>query len=149
MFVTRWEPFSEIRAEMQRLHNDFNRVFDRRGVPRACPRTQREYPALNLWADDDTLYVEAELPGFELGDLEIHVIGGDELSMKGERSQPELNDGKWLRQERGFGKFHRSVELPHDVDIEKVTASLKDGVLTVTLPKRAEARPRRIQVKGG
>jgi HSP20 family protein len=105
------------------------------------------YPPLNLWEDDNNLYVEAELPELELSDLEIFVNADNQLSIKGERKQPEQGKGVWRRQERGHGSFSRMGELPQYVDSDKVTAELKHGVLTITLPKRKEAKARRIEVK--
>ena len=107
------------------------------------------YPPLNLWEDENNLYVEAELPDLELSDLEIVVDGDNQLSIKGEGKQPDLGKGTWHRQERGHGGFSRTDELPQYVDSDKVTAEFKYGVLTVTLPKRAEAKSRRIEVKTG
>ena len=107
------------------------------------------YPPLNLWEDDNNLYVEAELPELELTDLEIFVNGDNQLSIKGERKQPEQEKGTWHRQERGHGSFSRVGELPQYVDSEKVTAEFKHGVLTITLPKREEAKARRIEVTAG
>mgnify|MGYP000861575861 FL=1 len=125
-----------------------DRFFERfagGGVPRRF--AQAAYPALNLWEDSDRLCVEAELPGFELDDLEIVVTGGKRLTLKGARKQAAVAGGVWHRQERNFGSFERTIELPHDVDAERVSAEFKLGVLTVTLPKREESKPRRIAVK--
>jgi HSP20 family protein len=105
------------------------------------------FPPLNMWEDDNHLHVETELPGFELDDLEIYVTGGNQLSIAGERKQPEHNGGAWHRQERGFGTFRRSLELPCDVDSESVEATFKSGVLTLTMPKSEDVKPRRIEVK--
>lgn len=140
--LTRWQPWSE----MNRLQEEMNRVFDRWGNG-SRTFAERVYPPLNLWEDENTLYVEAELPGFELNELEIYVTGENQLSLKGQRKQPELENGAWHRQERGYGSFSRTIELPSQVDNEKVSAEFKNGVLTVSLPKREEVKPRRIEVK--
>lgn len=144
--LARWEPFGDVRGEMNRLHDEMNRLFGRysNGTRSLSPAT---FPPLNLWEDDENLYVEAELPGFNLDDLEMFVTGDNQLSIKGERSQPELKDGTWHRQERGYGAFSRLMDLPGAVDSENVTAEFRHGVLTITLPKREEAKPRRIEVK--
>jgi HSP20 family protein len=105
------------------------------------------YPPLNLWEDDDNLYVEAELPELELTDLEIFVNGDNQLSIKGERKQPGREDGTWHRRERGHGGFSRVDQLPQYVDSDKVTAEMRHGVLTITLPKRKEAKARRVEIK--
>jgi HSP20 family protein len=135
----RWQPLEELRSEMSRL-------FDRWGGE-AGRMLRPVYPPLNLWEDADHVYVEAELPGLELSDLEIYVSGHNQLSIKGERKVPQIDKGAWHRQERSYGAFTRTLELPFDVDADKVSAQFKNGVLTITLPKRDEVKPRRIEVK--
>lgn len=143
MFATRWEPRS-LWSEMPRLRHEMERLLSGNGF-RAFHLAN--FPAINLWEDDDSLYVEAELPGFDMKCLDITVTGENQLSIKGERKQPELDQGTWHRQERGYGTFNRMIELPEPVDADKVTAEFHDGVLTITMPKKEEAKPRRIQVK--
>ena len=145
--TTRWQPFSDMRVEMNRLQEEMNHLFERWGVngPRRAARAQ--YPALNVWEDDDNVFVEAELPGLDLEDLEIYVTGENQLSIKGERKVPVLEKGVWHRQERGYGAFSRLVELPYAVNADTVSAQFRHGILTITLPKREEVKPRRIEVK--
>jgi HSP20 family protein len=81
-----------------------------------------------------------------MSDLEIFVHG-NQLSIKGERPEPPSESKTWHRQERGYGKFVRLVDLPFELDQDKVEAEFKNGVLTITLPKREESKPRRIEVK--
>jgi HSP20 family protein len=145
MLGTRWQPFA-ISSDLNRLQSEMERLFGRCGASTARRFSQIAYPMLNLWEEENQLRVEAELPGLALDDLEIYVDSDNHLTIKGERKQPELEGGKWLRQERGFGRFERTVELSQDVDAEKVTAELKLGVLTITLPKREQVKPRRIDV---
>lgn len=135
--------------EMNRWQEEMDRLFDRWGVPVPRRFAQAVYPPLNLWEDDNCLYVETELPGMELEDLEIFVNGENQLTIKGERKQPEVDKGVWHRQERAYGSFQRTVELPQPVEPDKVTAEFKLGILTITLPKKAEVRPHRIEVKAG
>lgn len=143
MLATRWEPF----AQMNRLRHEMDRLFDQWGDTRSTQYSRSAFPPLNLWENDNSLLVEAELPGFDLSDLEIVVTGGNQLSIKGERKPPKLDGGTWHRRERGFGTFSRMIELPGDVDSENVSAEFKHGVLTIMLPKREEVKPRRIEVK--
>jgi HSP20 family protein len=133
--------------EINRLREEMEQQLRRAGMNDPRRIVQSAYPPLNLWEDDNNLYVEAELPELELSDLEIFVTGDNQLSIKGERKQPEREKGMWHLQERGHGGFSRVGELPQYVDSDKVTAESKHGVLTITLPKRAEAKPRRIEVK--
>lgn len=142
MLGTRWEPL----AEMNRLRNEMDRLFGRYSGPSAGLGASA-YPPLNMWEDDDHFFVEAELPGFDMDALEIYVTGGNQLSLKGERKQPQSEGGTWHRQECGYGSFSRMIELPSAVDSEQVSAEFKNGVLTINLPKSGEVKPRHIEVK--
>lgn len=144
MWSTSWQPM----AEMNRLRNEMDRLFGHAGNG-SDPARRMAFPPLNVWEDDDHLYAEAELPGFELDDLEIYVSGGNQLSISGERRQPDHQGGAWHRQERAFGKFRRTLELPGDVNSDAVSASFSNGVLTLTMPKAERAKSRRIEVKVG
>ena len=142
MLRAHWQPVSEL----NRLRNEMDRIFGQftGGIE---PARRSNFPLLNIWEDDDNLYVEAELPGFDLDELEVYVTGGNQLSIAGQRTQPDHEGGNWHRQERSFGKFRRTLELPDDVDSNSVSAAFKNGVLTLTMPKAEEAKPRRIAVK--
>jgi HSP20 family protein len=148
MLATRWEPFTTLWKELNRFQAEMDRLFESFGLgDGGWPRLAAAYPAVNVWEDGEHVYVEAELPGMELNDLEIYVTGGNLLTIKGERKQPQIEKGVWHRQERGFGAFARTLELPVEVDADKVEARLCHGVLTITLPKVEAAKPRRIAVK--
>jgi HSP20 family protein len=152
MLMTRWEPFarnvSNVWSELNRFRTEMDRLFESYGLQNGgWPGLTVSYPAVNVWQDGDNLYAEAELPGLDLNDLEIYVTGGDQLILKGERKQPQLDKGVWHRQERGFGTFTRSIVLPVPVDADRIEARFSNGVLTVTLPKAEAAKPRRIAVK--
>lgn len=130
-----------LREEMDRM---FGEVFPATGV--RSPFTRAGFPALNAWEDKEGFYVEAEVPGLTLEDLEIFVKG-NELTITGERKVPNLAEGHVHRRERGEGKFARGLRLPTDVDADKVQARLRDGVLTLMLPKAENAKPRKIEVR--
>jgi len=143
MFLSRltmnpgWRSLNEMQHEM-------NRLFDRwanHAVGSA------EFPALNLWEEKDALYLEAELPGLALEDLEIFVTGHTQFTLKGERKAPTVEKGVQHRQERGFGSFTRTLTLPFAVDENKVEARFENGVLKVRLPKHEAAMPRKIAIK--
>ncbi|MBN1909607.1 MAG: Hsp20/alpha crystallin family protein, partial [Pirellulales bacterium] len=134
-------------SDMNRLQAEMNRLFDRFGFEDGRRPIAPSYPALNMWRDADNLYIEAELPGIEMKDLDIQVSGGNQLSLKGKREAPAEEKGTWHRQERGYGTFTRAMTLPEEVDVDQVKAEFKDGVLCVTLPKSEKAKPRRIEVK--
>lgn len=153
MLMTRPNRLNTLWHELWRLQDQMDRLFESFGPfglgDGGWPRLAVAYPPLAVWQDDNYVYAEAELPGMELSDLEIYVTGGNQLTIKGERKQPSLENGVWHRQERGFGSFTRIVTLPVHVDTDRVEARLVHGVLTVTMPKAEEARPRKIAVKVG
>jgi HSP20 family protein len=106
----------------------------------------RRYPRLNLSEDADNLYLEALIPGVDAKSLDINLTGRS-LSISGERKFDKLEGAHWQRQERGHGKFIRTLELPLDVETGNIGAEYVDGVLRVTLPKAESAKPKRIAIK--
>jgi HSP20 family protein len=140
-------------APLLRLHDEMDRwvenFFEDAPAAAAAPRPYgAAYPALNSWEDADSAWVEAELPGLGLEDVEVLVNGG-EVTIAGERKPAEARDGaNWHRRERSHGRFSRTLTLPWDVDADKVHATLRDGVLTVQLPKADTAKPRKVEVLG-
>lgn len=136
-------PLSRLSAEVDRVFHD---VLDRFAEGASWePRTRLAFPPVNLWEDDQSLYLEAEVPGFDVADLEI-MVSGRMLTLKGER-KASFAPRTYQRQERGVGRFARELELPYAIEDGGVQAQLSHGVLTVTLPKAAEARPRKIAVQ--
>lgn len=129
-----------------RIWDEMDRLFG----PVAAPERRTAvpaFPALNLWEDDDNLYVEAELPGLKQDQIEVTVAEGDQLTVAGERAAPAPKGCIWHRQECGYGRFSRTVTLPVVVDADRVEAHFESGVLTLTLPKSEMARPKRIPVQ--
>jgi HSP20 family protein len=132
---------------MNRLRGDMDRLFGRVGPGDGRRLWAAEEPQINLWEDNDNLYVESELPGLEMNDLEIYVNGDNQLSINGQRRQLSIEHGRWHRQERRFGSFTRLFDLPTRVNPDQVQAEFKHGVLTLTMPKSEESKARRISVK--
>ena len=138
-------PINRLRGEMDRLFDSALTGFPRFTRDAWFAPTAPTFPAVNVWEDRDNLYVEAELPGLQLDDIELLVMG-DELTIKGERKEVCEDGVSCHRKERGGGSFGRVFRLPVGVDAEKVEAMLCDGVLTVTMPKAEKAKPRKINV---
>lgn len=111
------------------------------------PFAAAAYPPINLREDADALRLECELPGLTLEDLDITTLGR-QLTIRGERKDPGDPPETYRRRERPSGAFVRTLELPYEIDRDRVQAVLEDGVLEITLPKAAEAKPRRISVRG-
>ena len=148
MRATRWQPANSVWNQLQQLQQEMNHLFSRWGEDGGrWLGLAGGFPAVNVWEDADRVFVEAELPGLDLKDLEIYVTGGNTLTLKGERKFSVPEKSVWHRQERGQGRFVRALTLPYPVDAEKVDARLENGVLSLTLTKHESARPRKIPVK--
>jgi HSP20 family protein len=149
MNLTRWQPFSPVLNQLHQLQHEMNRIFDRWGEDGGSNwfAFVPTFPAANVWEDADQVFVEAELPGLRLEDLEIYVTGGNQLTIKGERKPASVDKGVWHRQERGAGAFVRMLTLPFPVDADKVDARFENGVLRVQLAKHESAKARKITVK--
>ena len=131
--------------ELNQIQRDMNRVFD--GYSPVRTRTAPSYPALNIWSSEEGLVVNAEVPGIDVKDIDISVVG-ETLTLSGACKSEDLEEGsRYHRQERGSGKFNRSVELPFPVDIDKVEATFKNGVLHISLPRSEADKPKKIVVK--
>lgn len=103
-------------------------------------------PAVDLFEDKDNLIVTAELPGMKKEEIDVSLHDGS-LSISGERKREEkFAEAESYREERFVGRFHRTLALPSAVDSTKVKAQYKDGILTITLPKAEDAKPKQIEV---
>jgi HSP20 family protein len=131
------------------LRDDLNSLFESpfgSGFGRSGQLFSAWSPALDLYQNNDNVVAIVELPGMRREDIEISLHDGM-LTISGERKREASNDAEAERTERYIGKFRRSITLPTRVDANKVSASYRDGILTVTLPKAEEAKPKQIQVK--
>lgn len=143
MLVNRRHPIGSLLREFNQAQDEFARWFGRTvGTPTGGD------PQLNVWADENAVHAEVDLPGVDPAKLEVTVTEGNQLTVQGERTPPSLPGVSWIRQERPFGKFVRVVSLPTLVNAETVEARYENGVLRLTLPKHEAAKPRKIVVKG-
>jgi len=142
MAIIRWKPIDEV----DRLRQEVDSVFGS-FLSGTEPFFSRVYPALNFSEKENNLLVRAELPGVKPESLDISVVEG-RLQISGERKidVEEQNIG-YHRREREAGFFRRTIALPTRVDPGKVSAIMRNGVLTITLPKSEEAKPKKITVK--
>lgn len=144
MMLQRWDPI----REFERLHEEVDRVFRGLGMGRAGVHGDVTCPfAVDVLEDKDHVVLKAELPGVNPKEVDIHVED-NVLTISGEKKiEHEDKKDAYLRIERYYGKFSRAFTLPPYVDSGQISAQYKDGVLTVSLPKRPETKPRRIQVQ--
>ena len=142
--LTRWEPVREmmtLREAMDRLFDDaFTRPINLRDGGWSAP-------AIDMYQTDDEVVVKAALPGFNAEDVQINVTG-EVLTIRGElKHEEEQKEKAWHIREQRWGSFERSVALPSDVVADKANADFANGILTITLPKAEEVKPKTITVK--
>jgi HSP20 family protein len=142
--TSNWAPLEQ----WSNLRDEINRLFE---LPFGDSGRDSEFfgwaPAVDVYEDNDRLVVKAELPGLKKEEIDISLHQGS-LIISGERKQEfENHDGESSRSERFFGRFQRALELPKPVNSDQVTATYKDGILTVTLAKTEESKPKQIAVK--
>jgi HSP20 family protein len=141
-----WSPFRHLST----LRDEIDRLFE--SPLNALTSDSQQFlngwlPTIDLYEDKDNLLVKAELPGMKKEDIDIS-LHGDVLTLSGERKEEEaFEDAQAYRSERFLGKFQRTLTLPVNVSAEKVRASYMDGILSITLPKAEEAKPKQIEVK--
>lgn len=142
--ITRWEPF----REMRRMHDMLDSMMDRAMVdtPFSMTAFSGVIP-LDVFETPDEVIVKATTPGFKPDDIEISITG-DTLSIRGEIDESSEDEGRqYFIRERRYGSFSRSIKLPTMVDSEKANAEFENGILTLTLPKVEEVKPKTITVK--
>jgi HSP20 family protein len=136
------DPFRSLHREMDRLFDDFVHGFELAPwMGERWPTMSRGYaPQIDVTESDTEVIVTAELPGMEEKDIDVS-LGHGALTMKGEkREAKESKERGYYRSERSYGSFARTIPLPCEVEEDKVSATFKKGVLTISLPKTPEAR---------
>lgn len=130
--------------DLASMQDDFNRLFDGRGPVGRLGR--QSFPPVNVWQSDDTMVVEAELPGVDPNEVNL-AVADDELTVTGKRVSDVGPSDTVHQRERPEGEFARTLQLPFRVDAAQVQATYKLGVLRITLPRAEADKPKRIQVK--
>jgi HSP20 family protein len=131
------DPFMTLHREMNRLFDDVFRGFDM--APLSSMSRMASWPQVEVVDNDKDVRISAELPGLEDKDVEI-LMGDGVLTIRGEKKS-EVQDKERAFSERTYGRFERRIPLAWEVEEDKIDASFRNGVLTVTLPKAAESRP--------
>jgi HSP20 family protein len=141
-------PYFRVRtpfSELEKLKRQMDLLTE--GIAgRPLPARAGVFPLINLTENKDNYYLRAELPGIKADELNIEAEG-NKISISGERKIPIKNEkAKYHRLEREAGKFSRMISLQTDINSEKIDASLKDGILKLTIPKSEKAKPKQIAV---
>lgn len=134
--------FSDVMPEMLNLQREVNRLFSSVGQ-----KSPGNYPAVNIWEENEKAVLAAELPGLDPEKIDISVMG-DVVTVAGETLPVKFNEGEsYVRQERNSGSFKRSIQLPFQIDAKDVEAKYEKGVLTITLPRMKEDLPKKIKIQ--
>ena len=124
------------------LPNQIDRIFEEMRKPLYFTQRRVSYPPINISEDDANIYVSSEIPGVDINDVDLTLTDGS-LVMKGERKSEA---GKYYRQERATGNFQRIISLNVPVDPDNVSATMKDGILSIVLTKAEETHPKKIDI---
>ena len=143
--IARFEPFRGVTSLQDQINRLFNEAFSRSEEGNLTSWA----PAVDIYETEHELVVKADLPDVKPEDLDIRVENNI-LTIRGERKfEKKVNEDNYLRVERSYGSFSRSFSLANTVNTEAIKADYKDGVLTLTIPKREEAKPKQIKVQVG
>ena len=149
MALVRWEPARELHSLQQEMNRLFNTFFDAPVAGNGTAGGRRWVPAMDLVETDEHFVLKADLPGLAESDVNIEVED-NVLTVSGERkAEHEDKREGYVRVERAYGSFRRSLTLPEGVDPEAVTASFDNGVLEVRIPKPEERKPRKVEIQVG
>jgi HSP20 family protein len=141
--ITRWDPFHNLSALQEQVNRLFDSKFSQNGDSSALSAWA---PSVDAYETENELVIKADLPGTTEKDLDVR-FENNLLTIGGERKfEQEVKEENYLRMERSYGSFHRTFSLPNTVDAQAIQAQYTDGVLTVTLPKRAESKPKQVKV---
>jgi HSP20 family protein len=144
--LTRWEPVRGLTSLQDQVNRVFHEAFDRTGEDSSLSAWA---PSVDIYETEHELVVKADLPEIDPKDLDIRVENNI-LTIRGERKfAKQVNEDKYLRVERSYGSFARSFTLASTVNPEAIKADYQNGVLTLSIPKREEAKPKQIKVNVG
>ena len=146
MSISRWEPFRDLMTLREAMDRLFEESFIRTGPRWVASREARCDLPLDAYVTDEDLVITAAVPGMTPDDVDI-TIEGDALTIKGEIRGP-LDNVNYVLQERPYGSFSRTLRLNIPVQADKAESSFENGILTLTIPKQEEIRPKTIKVKG-
>ena len=146
MTMVRFDPFRELATMQDRINRIFGDAYTRRYDDDLTQRGEW-FPPVDIYENaNQEIVLKAELPGLAREDIDLRVENNT-LTLRGERKQDtEIKQDQYHRVERSYGAFSRSFSLPTRIDTDKVRAEFKEGVLSITLPVKAEAKPRQIEV---
>ncbi len=145
MAIIRWDPFRDLETLRERMNVLFGDVYSSPGKEKDLV-TSAWNPSVDIYEHNGNLVLTAEIPGVDEDDIEVK-LEDSTLTIKGERKyENEVKEENYHRVERSYGSFSRSFSLPQNIDQDKIKAESENGILKITMPKKAELKPKKVKV---
>lgn len=145
MNIIRWDPFRDLATLRERMNRLFEEAYTSRGEEKDMVASTWN-PSVDIYEKENELVLKAELPGIDENDIEIK-IEDNTITLKGDRKfEKETKEENYHRIERSYGSFYRSFTLPRNIDQDKIRAESENGILKVTMPKKAELKPKKVKI---
>ncbi len=145
MNIIRWDPFRDLATLRERMNRLFEEAYTSRGEKKDMVASTWN-PSVDIYETENELVLKAELPGVDEDDIEIK-IEDSTLTLKGDRKfEKETKEENYHRIERSYGSFYRSFTLPRNIDQDKIKAESETGILKITMPKKAELKPKKVKI---
>ncbi len=145
MNIIRWDPFRDLATLRERMNRLFEEAYTSRGEEKDMVASTWN-PSVDIYETENELVLKAELPGIDEDDIEIK-LEDNTLTLKGDRKfEKETKEENFHRIERSYGSFYRSFTLPRNIDQDKIKAESESGILKITMPKKAELKPKKVKI---
>jgi len=145
MNIIRWDPFRDLATLRERMNRLFEEAYTSRGEEKDMVASTWN-PSVDIYETENELVLKAELPGIDENDIEIK-IEDNTITLRGDRKfEKETKEENYHRIERSYGSFYRSFTLPRNIDQDKIKAESETGILKVTMPKKAELKPKKVKI---
>jgi HSP20 family protein len=145
MAIIRWDPFKDLTTLRERMNVLFGDVYPSRGEEKDLMSSAWN-PSVDIYEHNGNLVLTAEVPGLDENDIDVK-IEDSTLTIKGDRKfENEVNEENYHRIERSYGSFYRSFSLPQNIDQNKIKAESENGILKITMPKKAELKPKNVKI---
>ncbi len=145
MNIIRWDPFRDLATLRERMNRLFEEAYTSRGEEKDLVASTWN-PSVDIYETENELVLKAELPGIDEDDIEIK-LEDNTLTLKGDRKfEKETKEENFHRIERSYGSFYRSFTLPRNIDQDKIKAESESGILKITMPKKAELKPKKVKI---
>jgi HSP20 family protein len=145
MNIIRWDPFRDLATLRERMNRLFEEAYSSRGEEKDMVSSAWN-PSVDIYEKENEIVLKAEVPGIDENDIEIK-IEDNTITLNGERKfEKETKEENYHRIERSYGSFYRSFTLPQNINQDKIKAESENGILKITMPKKAELKPKKVKI---